>query len=160
MDRLIGRSSSPACSSSGEASSRLRTLGQIALADRRGDGFSFGRGAVRAGELGLQQLLHLGVAAVAGDFEQLSLPQGQRVGAVLEQEGRDFELVLAHGEVQRRAVFVVRARERGSLSTSRLTVSRSPVMQAQNISQTSAPMPGDQIQTVRSFFSASGRIMR
>src|ERR1700687_3039773 len=46
-----------------------------------------------------------------------------------------------------------------SLFSSRLIVSRSPVMAAQNISQTSVPTPGDHIKG-SFFFSASGRIMR
>ena len=59
----------------------------------------------RLANLRLQQPLHLRVSTVASDLEQAVVDrQTERIGAVLEQEGGDLELVLPHGEVDRRAV--------------------------------------------------------
>lgn len=54
----------------------------------------------------------------------------QRVVIVLEQEANDVDAILAHGEVERLAVVVVRPRGDGSLAISARTVSRSPDAQA------------------------------
>jgi hypothetical protein len=78
---------------------------------------------------------------------------------VVEEEFSDRELVFADGERERRPVLEVRASRNGSFSTSRSTVSRSPVMQAQNIAQTSVPMPGDHNQGF-CCFRGSGWIRR
>src|SRR5262249_40167323 len=69
---------------------------QVAFANRRRDRFSLRRGAVQAGELALQQLLHLSIPAVAGALEGIRESKG--ICAVVKQVCRDINMVLSHGE--------------------------------------------------------------
>src|SRR5260370_23991963 len=63
--------------------------------------------------MGLQQLFHLGVAAVASDIQEAVVHlETQRVRAMIEQESNYLDLILAHREVDRRPVFIVTSRER------------------------------------------------
>ena len=64
-------------------------------------------------ELRFQERLHLDIAAVASDLDQVVLErQTDRIHPAIQQEGRSLDLVLAHGEVEGRAVCVLAAYER------------------------------------------------
>ncbi len=86
-------------------------LFRIAFADRRRDGFSLRRGVVKARIPAREQRLHLDVSAIARRFDEVAA-HAKRIRTVIEQERRDVELILAHGEGQGRPVFVVGAHER------------------------------------------------
>ena len=104
--------SSPACSSSGEASSRFRTPAghaRIAAATAR-----LAVSTLHPAELGSKQLLQLPVAAVAADIQQRVVHgQAEGIGAVLKQKIGDVDVVFPHREVERRAIGVAGADQRG-----------------------------------------------
>jgi hypothetical protein len=107
VNRLVG--SRIACVQEfGRCTEQCSHVLRLAIADRCRDGFTARRRA-QPGAPGLQQLRHLGVAALASNFEQVT--KGEGIGAPLEEQGRHGDLVLSDGKGERRPVLVVRAHE-------------------------------------------------
>jgi hypothetical protein len=86
---------------------------QVVIPQRLRNRVALRRGVESGFERVRQQRFHRRVAAIAGNLERIVVhPEIERVVIVLEQESHDFHAVLPHGEVERLAVVVMRARER------------------------------------------------
>jgi hypothetical protein len=99
----------------------LGHLLRVMIPQRQRDRLTFRRRVELRFERVREQLLHLRVAAIACDLDWIVIhPEIQRVVIVLEQETNNVDAVLAHGEVERLAIVVVRPRQRRIVLDQRL----------------------------------------
>ena len=86
---------------------------EVVFPQRRRDRLALRRGVKPRFERVRQQLLHLPVPAIACYLNRVVVyPEIQRVPIVFEKKADHVDAVLAHGEIERLAIVVVRSRER------------------------------------------------